>query len=83
MIRITMPAALSTRVYIAFYSLIILRITLRMLSYGKSFRKQNRASLYATILLVFIGIGMQELLIAAPAHAFALLCLSTGRFSHQ
>lgn len=70
-------------VYIAFYSLIILLITLRMLSYGKSFRKQNRASLYATILLVFIGIGMQELLIAAPTHAFALLCLSTGRFSHQ
>ena len=62
MIRITMPAALSTRVDIAFYSLIILLITLRMLSYGKSFRKQNRASLYATILLVFIGIGMQELL---------------------
>lgn len=83
MIRITMPAALSTRVDIAFYSLIILRITLRMLSYGKSFRKKNRASLYATILLVFIGIGMQELLIAAPTHAFALLCLSTGRFSHQ
>ena len=54
-----------------------------MLSYGKSFRKQNRASLYATILLVFIGIGMQELLIAAPTHAFAPLCLSTGRFSHQ
>lgn len=33
-----------------------------MLSYGKSFRKQNRHSLYATILLVIIGIAIQEVL---------------------
>lgn len=49
-------------IYIAFYSLIIISITVRMISYGKYFRKQNQKSLYAIILLVFTGIGMQELL---------------------
>lgn len=47
-------------VYMALYSLVVLIVMIRMLSYGKSFRKQNRKSLYATILLVFIGIVMQE-----------------------
>lgn len=48
-------------VYMALYSLVIIILAIKMLSYGKSFKKQNRGSLYATILLVFIGIGMQEL----------------------
>lgn len=48
-------------VYIVFYSLIILCFTVSMLAYGKSFRKQNRKSLYATILLIFTGIAIQEL----------------------
>lgn len=49
-------------VYTAFYLLIIVILTIKMLSYGKSFRKQNRISLYATILLVLIGIAIQEVL---------------------
>ncbi len=49
-------------IYMAFYLLIIIGLAVRMISYGKSFRKQNRKSLYALILLVFVGIGMQELL---------------------
>lgn len=49
-------------VYVTFYLLIIIILTGKMLSYGKSFRKQNRDSLYATILLVFIGIAIQEVL---------------------
>lgn len=52
-------------VYMVFYSAVIIIITIRMLSYGRSFQKQNRKSLYATILLVFVGIGMQEVLGAA------------------
>lgn len=48
-------------VYMVFYSLIIIRFTVGMLAYGNSFRKQNRKSLYATILLIFTGIAMQEL----------------------
>lgn len=46
--------------YMAFYLLIIVILMLRMLEYGKSFHKQNRGALYATITLVGIGIGMQE-----------------------
>ena len=49
-------------VYIALYLLVIICLTVRMVSYGKSFRKQNRKSLYATMLLVLTGIAMQELL---------------------
>lgn len=48
--------------YIALYSLVIIILAIKMLSYGKLFRKQNRKSLYATILLVFSGVLMQELL---------------------
>lgn len=48
-------------VYMAFYVLIILILMIRMLNYGKSFKKQNRTSLYATMMLVCVGIGMQEL----------------------
>lgn len=47
--------------YTAFYCVIILILAVKMLSYGKSFRKQNRKSLYATMALVLIGIGMQEI----------------------
>ena len=48
-------------IYAAFYVLIIINLFIKMISYGKSFRKQNRTSLYATVLLVFIGIAVQEL----------------------
>ncbi len=48
--------------YVIFYSLIIIVLTAKMLSYGRRFRKQNRKSLYATIFLVFSGVAMQELI---------------------
>ena len=47
-------------IYAIFYLLIIISLFIRMIYYGKSFRKQNRISLYATILLIFVGIAMQE-----------------------
>lgn len=47
--------------YMVLYCMVIITAAATMLSYGKSFRKQNRKSLYATMLLVFIGIGMQEI----------------------
>lgn len=34
---------------------------IKMLDYGKSFSKQNRISLYAAMILVCVGIGIQEL----------------------
>lgn len=48
-------------VYTVFYLLIIVILMVEMLEYGKSFRKQNRGSLYAIAILVFVGIGLQEL----------------------
>ncbi len=48
--------------YIVLYSATIIILAVKMLSYGRKFRKQNRKSLYATILLVFIGVAMQELI---------------------
>lgn len=47
--------------YMSFYLLIIVALMLKMLKYGRSFQKQNRSSLYATIFLVFVGIAIQEL----------------------
>lgn len=48
-------------VYMIFYLSIILIFMIKMFDYGKSFKKQNRGSLYATIILVCVGIGLQEL----------------------
>ncbi len=67
-------------VYITFYTSVILIFTGKMLSYGKRFRKQNRKSLYGSILLVFAGAAMQELLggdcrVAYLATAFGLAFL--------
>ena len=47
-------------VYSIFYLCIIVYLLITMVSYGKSFRKQNRMSLYAIFTLVLIGIAMQE-----------------------
>ena len=47
-------------VYMVLYLAVVIIIAVRMLKYGKLFRKQNRKSLYATIILVFIGIAIQE-----------------------
>ena len=49
-------------IYIACYCLITVLLTVQMASYGRSFRRQNRKSLYATISLVLIGIGIQEVM---------------------
>lgn len=62
--------------YTALYCLIIIILAAEMLSYGKSFRKQNRKSLYATMLLVFIGIGMQE--ISGSEYRVAYLAATFG-----
>ncbi len=62
--------------YMALYSLIIVIVMVRMLSYGKSFRKQNRKSLYAIIFLVFVGIAMQELM--GADHRVSYLSLTFG-----
>ena len=63
-------------VYMILYSMIIISIAIKMVSYGKSFRKQNRKSLYATILFIFVGIGIQEIM--GQEYRVAYLALSFG-----
>lgn len=46
--------------YMAFYLGMIIVLMLELLEYGKSYRKQNRTSLYAAIILAFVGIVIQE-----------------------
>lgn len=64
--------------YMAFYLLILVILTVEMLSYGKNFKKRNRKSLYATMLMVCAGIAMQEILgrecrVAYMAAAFGVV----------
>jgi len=49
-------------VYILVYLAVIAMIIVEFGLYGKSFRKQNRFSLYAVMALVILGIAAQELL---------------------
>ena len=49
-------------IYLGVCLAIYLLIILEFLIYGKSYKRQNRTSLYAVMLLVITGIGMQELL---------------------
>lgn len=49
-------------VYIILYFAVILLVILSFLTYGKSYRKQNRISLYAIMTLMVAGVGVQALL---------------------
>ena len=64
--------------YIAFYFLIIILLAVQMAAYGKSFRRQNRKSLYATIGLVLIGIAIQEVLGQGRRVSFVALTLGAA-----
>lgn len=63
-------------VYMALYFAVIIILIIKMISYGKSFRKQNRISLYATMGLVFAGIAIQEIL--GSDHRVAYIALTFG-----
>ncbi len=48
-------------IYTGFYLAMIVLIVIEYISYGRNFRRQNRASLYAVIILVMVSIFLQEL----------------------
>ena len=48
--------------YIALYVAVILLVIIEFMIYGKRFRKQKVASLYASLLLVLVGVAFQEIL---------------------
>lgn len=48
--------------YMLIYLLVVVLTGIEFLVYGQAYRRQNRASLYSVLLLVFTGVGIQELL---------------------
>lgn len=48
--------------YVAIYLVVLFLVIVAFYSYGKSFRRQNRASLYAIVGFLLLGIAMQEVL---------------------
>ncbi len=61
-------------VYVVMYIMILLIVIIEFNIYGKSFSKSNRRSLYAILLLLFTGIGIQEVL--GGEHRTAYLTLT-------
>ena len=63
-------------VYMLFYLLIIAIMILAFISYGRSYQRENRASLYSIMILVLAGVAMQELL--EPEIRTAYITLTLG-----
>lgn len=55
---------------------ILALIVIEFILYGRSYRKQNRVSLYAVMLVVLVGIAMQELL--PSGHRTSYIALTLG-----
>ena len=63
-------------IYIAVYLLVIILVTIEFLLYGRSYYQQNRASLYAVLVLLIVGIIFQE--ISGSQHRTAYITLTLG-----
>lgn len=61
-------------VYVVMYVIILLIVIIEFIIYGKSFSKSNRLSLRAILLLLFTGIGIQE--VFGGEHRTAYLTLT-------
>ena len=61
--------------YTALYAIVIVLVILSFLSYGKRFRKQNRISLYAILVLIVGGVGIQAILGTQYRTAYITLSL--------
>ena len=62
--------------YILFYMFLILLIVIEFIAYGQKFRKQNKASLYFTVIFALAGILTQE--ISSGKFRIAYLSLAIG-----
>ena len=65
-------------IYIIFYIIVIVLIIVQFLLYGKSFRKQNRLSLYAIIGFLLVGAGMQEVIGGSVRTAYISLTITAA-----
>lgn len=69
--------------YIGLCLAIIGIVIVEFVLYGRSFRKQNRVSLYAVMLLVIVGIGIQEALPGGNRTSYIALTLGAAlMFNH-
>lgn len=64
--------------YIALYLVVIILVIIEFMIYGKKFRKQNVASLYAALGVVIVGIAFQELLGKEVRLAYISLTICLG-----
>ena len=64
--------------YIALYLAVIILVIIEFMIYGKKFRKQNVASLYAALGVVIVGIAFQELLGKEVRLAYISLTICLG-----
>lgn len=63
-------------IYVGVYLAVFAIILIQFIQHGRSFRRENRTSLYAIMLLVVSGVAMQEL--AGPDVRVAYLSLALG-----
>ena len=64
--------------YEIMYLLLMVLIVAEFISYGTKFRKQNRVSMYAILLLVLIGILMQEIISGELRTAYLALTIGAA-----
>ena len=65
-------------IYVDIYLTVVLLVIVGFVSYGKSFSRQNKTSLYAVLLLIIGGVAMQELLDRDIRTAYITLTLSAA-----
>lgn len=65
-------------IYVVIYLIVIALTVAGFLVYGMSYRRQNRASLYSVMLLVIVGIGIQELLGGEYRTAYVALTMGAA-----
>ena len=65
-------------VYVAVYLAIFAIVALQCVEYGRSFRRENRASLYAIMALIATGIAAQEILGGEVRTAYISLALGVA-----
>lgn len=71
-------------VYVAVYLVVLVLVVAEFISYGQTYRRQNRTSLYAIVVMVLCGIAMQEVLGDGVRTAYIALTMgATLLFIHN
>ena len=65
-------------IYMAVCMAVIVLLIVEFILYGRAFRHQNRISLYAIMVIVALGVALQELLPSAPRTIYIALSLGAA-----